>query len=98
MVKKAQLGMVSYCFRYARAKVVEVLEWTEPAPQMGVVVSRVTFTVAPDSVASWSEHPSFVERFPEAGPDLAASRAEPPRVAATLVKTSNGWRPIGSAN
>lgn len=86
----------AYCFRYARGKVHEVVEWTEPAQQLGVVVSHVTFTIALESAAAWVENPSFAKSFPKAKLELETLRTNPRQQTTTLVKTNNGWRPATS--
>ena len=96
LVSRTMMGIKASCFRYADADVEEVTEWTEPAEQMGTVVSRVSFTAKVSSVPAWAQSETFAQLFPTESRLLAQAQDEPMPLTAGIVKTSNGWQPVAA--
>ena len=67
----------------------EVVRWTEPAAEMGMTMSLVTYRVRFEGLPDWTRDPELVKARPEQG----KKAAEPFEMEVMLVLTSDGWRP-----
>ncbi len=74
-------GIPSLC--YPGVKVREIIEYTEPAPANGVIVSKVTFSFDLSGITE----PAMKTWVAKSMADKEASKRT-----ITLAKTSNGWR------
>lgn len=81
------LGSTDICF--ARRKVVKIESFAEPAEEMGLKVSRVTFEYELRDVEPWATGTEFAAAFAQIGALLAKPSD---RATDVLVQTDEGWK------
>lgn len=73
---------------YATRNVVNVLNFTEPAEQIGATVSRVDYSYTLQDIAPWANSPIITARYPQVTEQLAKDTLKDND---DLILTNNGW-------
>jgi hypothetical protein len=84
------LGGTDVCF--ARRRIVKIDSFTQPADEMGVTISNVTYDYSLKDLEAWTSDGKVQAAFPQIRNALAK-----PNVTTTdgVVQTGNGWRHEG---
>lgn len=88
-VQHAMQGMVG-AFCAGKAKVSEIVRYTEPSDAFGTRVSRVHYTYYVDDLPKWASTPELVSAVHSLKEDVE-SKDKPIKKTETFVLTNEGW-------
>ena len=87
----AKKSIGGFCF--GKAKVEEIIDFTQPADMFGKTISEVNFTYIVSNIPDWAKKPEITS-LNEQIKKLVEATEKPVKVDAKMVLTNKGWKHI----